>query len=489
MHTRPSHLILVLGLMAANAWAAPLRIDPNNSRYFMDGTGKAVYLTGSHTWANLQDNALAVGVPTIPTDPPPVFDYNTYLNLLQARNHNFIRLWAWEPTKTYFSNGISYAQPHPWARSGPGTALDGKPKFNLNQFNQAYFDRLRSRVIAARDKSIGNPIYVSIMLFEGWYLLAVPTSWQHHAFNAANNVNAINGDANGNGQGEETHTLQVASVLAVQRAYVRKVIDTVNDLDNVLYEIANESAVSGSTQWQYDMINYIKTYQATKPKQHPVGMTCQAWSLSSAYHLLWNSPADWISLGQAAGFDNANELYIKNPPAAPGGKVSILDTDHLGWHVYVNNAALSRAWVWKSFLRVHNPILMEDLKSNSGWIAARASMGHARTYAKKMNLAAMTPQNVLSTTTYSLAKAGQEYLVYQAGSGAFSVNLTSGTYAFEWFNPATGAIAATGFVTAAGGNQSLTPPFTGPAVLYLKKGTTPPPVNPSPAKPRGLRRP
>ena len=39
------------------------------------------------------------------------------------------------------------------------------------------------------------------------------------------------------------------------------------DLDNVLYEISNESHAN-SVQWQYDMINYIKIYEVTKPKQH-----------------------------------------------------------------------------------------------------------------------------------------------------------------------------------------------------------------------------
>jgi len=227
-------------------------------------------------------------------------------------------------------------------------------------------------------------------------------------------------------------------------------------------------------------------------------MTSQAWSLAADHAILWKSPADWVSLGQVTSFDNPGDPYVSNPPAAPGGKVSILDTDHLGWKVYVNDATLSRAWVWKSFLRGHNPILMEDLKNNSGWIAAlrqaqggherrrmaaRAAMGHTRTYANKMNLAAMTPQNGLSTTAYCLAKVGSEYLAYQAGSGAFSVNLTAGTYSSEWFNPTTGFVASTGSVKAAprqaqggherrrmaaGGNQSFTPPFSGPAVLYLK---------------------
>jgi hypothetical protein len=36
--------------------------------------------------------------------------------------------------------------------------------------------------------------------------------------------------------------------VAIQEAYVKKVIDTVNDLDNVLYEISNESRGS-SDEW------------------------------------------------------------------------------------------------------------------------------------------------------------------------------------------------------------------------------------------------
>jgi hypothetical protein len=40
-----------------------LRAHPDNGRYFADDSGKAIYLTGSHTWANLQDIGL-------PGDPP-----------------------------------------------------------------------------------------------------------------------------------------------------------------------------------------------------------------------------------------------------------------------------------------------------------------------------------------------------------------------------------------------------------------------------------
>jgi hypothetical protein len=55
-----------------------------------------------------------------------------------------------------------------------------------------------------------------------------------------------------------------------QDAYVRKVIDTVNDLTNVLWEISEE-APGNSTWWQPHMISLIHSYEAGKPLQHPVG--------------------------------------------------------------------------------------------------------------------------------------------------------------------------------------------------------------------------
>ena len=33
----------------------PLTVHPTNGRYLADGDGRAVYLVGSHTWANFQD--------------------------------------------------------------------------------------------------------------------------------------------------------------------------------------------------------------------------------------------------------------------------------------------------------------------------------------------------------------------------------------------------------------------------------------------------
>ena len=149
-------------------------------------------------------------------------------------------------------------------------ARDGKPKFDLTEFDPAYFDRLRHRVEAARDRGI----YVSVMLFEGWGLQFAPGAWEHHPFHPDNNVNGLDGDTDGDGKGLEVHELADPKVTAIQEAYVRRVIEAVGDLDNVLYEISNENHPA-STDWQYHMIRLVKEVERDRPQQHPVGMTFQ----------------------------------------------------------------------------------------------------------------------------------------------------------------------------------------------------------------------
>ncbi len=61
----------------------PLRAHPNHGRYFTDNSGKAIYLTGSYTRADLQGIGLAGA---------PPFPYEEYPDFMQAHKHNFMRL-------------------------------------------------------------------------------------------------------------------------------------------------------------------------------------------------------------------------------------------------------------------------------------------------------------------------------------------------------------------------------------------------------------
>ncbi len=443
----------------------PLRVSPDNPRYFEDGSGNIIYLTGSHTWSNLQDNGRYF--------PPKKFNYGAYLNFLVANHHNFFRLWSWEQTRWTLETPAKnyWFYPSPYKRTGPGRALDGKKKFNLNKFNQVYFDRMRARVIQAGQQGI----YVSIMLFDGWSVAKdkggffhYNNPWKGHPFNRRNNVNHINGDPNGNNDGLNTQDLSIPEITAIQEAYVKKVIDTVNDLDNVTYEIDNEGDWN-SVDWQYHMIQFIKDYEATKPKQHPVGMTAPypGWTPD-----LFNSPADWIS-------PNSDDGYYWDPPAADGSKVILNDTDHLC------GICGDRTWVWESFTRGLNPIFMDGYDGKAfgvggagftfndpTWVSLRANMGYTLQYAQKMNMAKMKPHGDLCSTGYCLANnapTGAEFLVYAPDGGNITVNLSAvqGTLTVEWLNPQDGVITEADSVSG-GGSRTFSPPFDGDAVLVLQ---------------------
>ena len=56
--------------------AGPLKVHPNNPRYFTDASGRAVYLTGSHTWATFQERGIEGATPD--------FDYNEFLSMMLA---------------------------------------------------------------------------------------------------------------------------------------------------------------------------------------------------------------------------------------------------------------------------------------------------------------------------------------------------------------------------------------------------------------------
>lgn len=449
MRILTTSLTLALAPLAcAQPMAGPLRVSTVNPRYFTDDSGRAIYLTGSHTWDVMRDSG--------PTDPPAPFDYNGFLNVLTKHGHNFMRLWVWDhPKSKCGTDPLLYITPFPWPRTGPGLANDGKPKFDLSRHDESYFTRLRERVIAARDRGI----YTGVMLFDGYGMQFCRPPNDGHPFDGSNNINGISPASN-------TLTLNNPAALAVQKAYVRKVVDTLNDLDNVLYEIANEAGVA-STAWQFEMIATLNQHQAAKPRRHPVGMTYQHAGGDNA--TLFASAGEWISPGGSAPGGGAVP-YGTDPPAADGSKVILSDTDHI-WGV---SPSANSNWAWRSFTRGLNPIFMDPNDGNAAYDSVRRAMGQTLKYARRINLAHTTPRGDLTSSAHCLAHPGSEYLVYKPSGGAFTVNLGASpvTYRVEWFRPANGVYSRAPEITASG-TQNFTPPFTGDAVLYLRSTALP----------------
>ena len=423
----------------------PLRVSTRNPRYFEDRAGKIVYLTGSHTWTSLQDITGENWMRPIAA----LGGYRAYLDRMARYPHNFFRLWIVE--HAWDSKSGARISPHPWMRTGPGTARDGRPKFDLDRPNPAYFIRLEERIAAARRRGV----YVGVMLFDDWST-ENGGAWEGHPFHRDNNVNSVDADLDKNGLGVEFHTLRDKRILAYQEAYVRRVVETVSRFDNVLYEVANETSVVGSKAWQYHFIGFLKKLQAQKRLRHPVGMTVADTEVDNA--ALFASDAEWISPGETR-----QASYMADPPAAEGKKVILTDTDHL-WGV-----GGDADWVWKSFLRGHNPIYMDPLFEEAKHEAVRQAMGRTWRLAARMNLTRMTPRPELSSTRYCLAAPGQEYLIYQPGAGTFTVELSAGAYKAQWFDPQADVLLPKQRIHSPGGRETFAPPIRGQAVLHLKR--------------------
>jgi hypothetical protein len=496
-----------------DAAPGPLVVSAANPRYFTitSDERKAVYLTGSHIWNNLHDG---MGPGRGCGEPPEAFDYGAYLDFLAERGHNFIRLWRWEHFRSQAAGGDYHLcmTPQPWPRTGPGAATDGQPRFDLDRFDPAYFARLRDRVVAAAQRGI----YVAVMLFDGFglHLSPAPDHLEGHPFFAANNVNGV-----GIGSIADYQVLPLdPRVQARQQAYLHRVVATVGDLPNLLWEVANESAGGGaadpafaallglagvpewgdSTAWQAWVLDTVTRHErALGAHPHPVGMTMQypVADQTRVNQPLYASRAAWVSPGyddevfaggapppQAPG--SPPSRWLVDPPAADGRKVSVNDTDH-----YALEA--DALWAWKSFLRGHHPILMDyglvggvdppdpaagGPMSYAAFEPARWAMGDTRRFAQRLHLLAMAPRGELSSTGYALANPGQEYLVLQPDpAGRFTVRLAPGTYTTEWFSipdrrTLPGHPVTVDRATAIG----FRPPSdaSGPTVLYLQVEST-----------------
>jgi hypothetical protein len=458
------------------------------------------HLTGAHINNNFHDG-LGPGKDCSAT--PETYDFDLYLKFLKEHGHNFARLWRWELFRSQVGGGSFHfcASPQPWLRTGPGTATDGQPKFDLTQFDPAYFSRLRNYTLAAGVAGI----YVSVMFFEGFtmHLTPPPDNVEAHPFYGDNNINGVT-----IGSIVDYQVLPLEPrIQDLQEAYIKKVLDTVQDLPNVLYEVSNESsgqeagavqfpdgssipvAIGDTTEWQYWVINRIKQYEREKGySSHPVGMTYlyPVQDFQKANEPLWNSPADWIS----PGFDNEKDFGIDfgksrwrlDPPANAGAKVVISDTDH--YSPFESDAL----WAWKSFARGHNPVLYDfgildiahphqvqpgvpPYQTNE---PARLALGDTARMAERLNLKQMEPHGEITSTQYALANPGQEYLVFQPDQQAntFTLTIEAGTYAVEWFGLTNRETKQGENLTIENtGQVDFQAPFedSGPAVLYLKR--------------------
>lgn len=475
--------ISCLTLIHAEARNGVLRIHPTNSRYFTDDSGIPIYFAGSHTW-NVVFPLRVFSANTPYRHPVNYNSFEKFLEFLQSYNHNFTRLWT----------GMSYmtAARWPWKRTGPGLARDGRPRFDMTRFDQKYFDILKERVQQVENRGL----YASVMIFGSHNDFEL--NYENIAWHPDNNINDM-GFKDGDSFFKPTHQGRYA-----QRLLVKKFVDTLNDFDNIIFEVMNEAPFPQSAKWQKDIVIYAKQYKSHKPKQHLWGITAD-YRNSNPY--LLGGPHDWWSPDSTLvkGYD-----YRQGGPASYAVKPVIVDSDHFDGGLYsTDEISKGIALVWKTFTRGNHPILMEcynsrwkpsefgcDNEVNHVFDPIRKALGHTRTYANRfVDLVMTEPSETLCSSKYCLINPGKDYLIYQPVSNqkshssfivrglrklgtklgfvrsSLTVFMKKGTYRLEWFDPLDESLSNDSVGIKNDGRMRFKVPFhiQKDAILYLKK--------------------
>lgn len=252
----------------------PITFHPLNPHYFIYNKKPTILVGASEHYGAIVNKA---------------FDFKKYLETVSQNGLNYVRVYGGSYIEKVGDFGIqrNTLAPSaanlllPWKRSdNPGYFLGGN-KFDISQWDENYFNRLKDFFAYASEKNI----VVEFVLFSSFY----GSGWKYSAFNPSNNVNKTNTIKQ-----ELIHTLGNGNIINEQEKYVRKMVRELNNFDNVYFEIQNEpwadqidtifvaneydldkkwtsriQVVSNrSKEWQSKVAEWIKDEEKLMPKKH-----------------------------------------------------------------------------------------------------------------------------------------------------------------------------------------------------------------------------
>ncbi len=147
----------------------------------------------------------------------------------------------------------------PWKRSSEEGYYYGGNKFDLSQWDDAYFDHLENYVSEANQKDILVKYIFFAPIFDDH-------KWSGTPFNPANNANSMYGQI----QPDDIYTLDKhQGLLDLQKGLIDRVTDRLKAYPNVLYEVTFD----GGREWvDYDwyryMYNYLHEQMPEPPEAH-----------------------------------------------------------------------------------------------------------------------------------------------------------------------------------------------------------------------------
>ena len=477
---------------------SPISVCPDNQHYFLYKGKPLVLITSDHHYGAVIDKD---------------FDYVKYLDNLARNGMNLTRIYPggmFEPTDKYLPGNplgpLPGRQLLPWARSGqpganPMLAEPGQPsfKYDLDKWNQEYFDRLKDYVELAYKKGI----IVEVPFFNGMYNDCWPLMAMYHD----NNIQNI-----GRYEDKECGLFTSADarnqdVIKYQKAYISKITAELNEYDNLIFDICDEPSLQGIpgggviflpdsmvAPWINEMKESFLEAEESLPKKHLLGQTVQNLSpdFSGESWCKW-LPAEYVKPAEKAlELDYRNDKPLVNVESNYYG-ISLTKNAYgieairlEGWWFMLGGGA-GCINLNGEFHRGQE----EGGNNTQSYIVPQKKA--LKEFMNSFDLEGLSRFNDFEGTPSDafcniLAEEGKQYALYifhgeyEGEWGAHFIprtgeyrdtlilnNIPAGTYTFEWIDPSTGFVKNSEKKSWAGGRLMLkTPEYTLDLALRMK---------------------
>jgi hypothetical protein len=454
---KPLMIVFILTFFLLRLSGEPIRLHPSNPHYFLYKGQPTVLITSAEHYGavvNLE------------------FDYLAYLDALKSYGLNYTRIYPgalFEPKDKFIKGNTLGVKPDqlilPWARSNkPGYAQGGN-LFDLNQWDNDYFLRLKDFIAQASDRDI----VVEICFYNAQY----DDTWPISPLYYKNNIQGV-----GNCHFNDAQTLKHPDLVKCEDAYVSKIVQEVNSFDNVILEICDEPLLNGTPidsagAWINHTIEVIKKTESGLPQKHliaqqlegPVGGPVDFSGHPDVSIIV--AQYDWAAGDQMGGMQALDKMYGSNKA------IELNETDYYpAWYGKNNDkVAASRVEAWEFIvgggagfnhlngnytaqnpggLTEDNVLICNALNSLSQFIY---SFDFIRMRPDKSFIISGIPEGVFCR---AMSEPGKQYSMYLHHSvrkressydvvpgkyqDKFVMSFPKGKYRAEWINPADGNV-------------------------------------------------
>jgi len=459
--------------------AEPLKLHPDNPHYLLVRGKPTVLITSTEHYGAVLNLD---------------FDHGPYLTELHARGLNLTRTFSGVYCEAPGNFGIknNTLAPRtgrlisPWARSATPGYAGGGNKFDLTQWDEAYFRRLKDFVAEAGK----HGVVVEFVLFCPFYEDAM---WNLSPMKASNHVNGI-----GTMPRTEVYTLKHKDMVAHHDAVTRKIVTELKDFDNLYYEVCNEPYFGGVTgEWQDHIIATITETEASLfpapdsssvirhsslggPARHLIARNIANGSTKIGYHpynpavsifnFHYSTPPDSVGLNYGLG-----KVIADDETGFKGSHDLPYRTE--GWDFILAGGAIYDNLDY-SFTPDTEDGTAKPEAPGGGGPALRTQLKILKEFVEGFDFIRMAPNNAVikggvpqGATARALVESGKAYAIYLRGGSQANLvlDLPAGTYKAEWLNTRTGAVDKVEDFQHTGGVKTLaSPPYSEDIALRIK---------------------